>query len=189
MSRRGRPLLALTMLLGVLAMVQVAAAPRAGETDAPAADEKKTFLPIVTRAITATITFGATVNNNGIPTPPITHFPAGSRKMYYNAAIVGGAGKSYRLEWTLNGTRTPSIDRSGVISGSPSNINGLICYTQVGTSCDNPTGTLPAGTYTVVLYVNNTFIAQGTATVAAGQQTAAEREKSGDRVEYMEQQG
>src|SRR5262245_59118745 len=110
MSRLGRLLLALMMIVSVLTMAQVAAAPQAGATSAPAANEKKQFLPIIIRPISATITFGATVNNNGIPTPPITHFPAGSRKIYYNAAVVGGAGKPYRLEWTLNGTRQPGID-------------------------------------------------------------------------------
>ncbi|HEX5690138.1 MAG TPA: hypothetical protein VFX76_09055 [Roseiflexaceae bacterium] len=165
MSRRFRFVTIAVLLLGSIAMTQAAAQ--------PAQVVPRAYLPIVLRPITGAITFGAAIDSNGIPTPPATQFTAGLRKLYYNAAIGNADGLPYRLEWTLNGTRQPGIDESGTAVGNAENVNGFICYTQQGTSCDNPTGTLPTGTYTLRLYVNDILLAENTATIVPGQQLSA----------------
>jgi hypothetical protein len=165
MPRRFQLVAVAALLLGSIAMTQAATQ--------PAQEVPRAYLPIMLRPITGAITFGAAVDGNGIPTPPATQFAAGLRKLYYNAAINSADGLAYRLEWTLNGTRQTGIDRAGTVVGNADNINGFICYTQVGTSCDNPTDTLPAGTYNLRLFVDDILIADSTATIASGQQRSA----------------
>jgi|GEM_PF-6839340 len=126
----------------------------------------KTYLPVVVLSPTATVTFGTTIDSNGVPNPPLTVLPAGSRKLYYNAAIRAAQGKPYRLEWSINGQRQPGIDHTGTVPSNSANINGLICVTATPT-CDNPTGTLPTGTYLLRVFVDNVLITEGTVTVAA----------------------
>jgi hypothetical protein len=152
------------VLLGSLAIAQAAAQ--------PAQLQPRAFLPLVFRPVLGVITFGSAVDGNGIPTPPATQFPAGLRKLYYNAAISNANGLPFRLEWTLNGTRQPGIDESGTVISDAYNFSGFICYTQVGTSCDNPTNTLPSGTYNLRLFVHNILITENTATIAPSQQAS-----------------
>ena len=125
------------------------------------------YLPIIFRPTVATITFGMTADSQFVPNPPMTTFPSDARKMYYNAAITAGAGRSYRLEWTINDQREPSIDDSGVVDSDPDNISGLICFTQPGTTCDNPTSTLRPGDYLLQLSIDDVLLTEGRATVQA----------------------
>jgi hypothetical protein len=164
----GRLILRLATVLGVFVGVQAVVAP----PTIGAQDQRKAFLPIVIRPVAAVISFGATVDSEGVPNPPVTQLPAGSRKLYYYIPIAGADGATYRREWTINGERETAIDRNGVIVGDSYIMSGVICYSSVP-GCDSPTGTLPAGTFLLQLYIDNILVAQNTATVAAGQQNAA----------------
>jgi hypothetical protein len=167
-ARSGQLFMRLTISLGVLVGILAVAAP----STIGAQDQHEVFLPIVVRPVAATISFGATVDSEGVPTPPVTQLPAGSRKLYYYITIAGADGAAYRREWTINGERETAIDRSGIIAGDSYIMSGVICYSSIP-GCDSPTGTLPAGTFLLQLYIDNILVAQNTATVAAGQQNAA----------------
>lgn len=124
----------------------------------------RTYLPLVTRPLLAAITFGTSADQNGRPTPPLTTISAGERKLYYNVAVLGAAGQTYRIEYILpSGPLDPDQD---TFASNEFNAHGQICYTTE-VDCENPTGTLLPGSYTIRILIANQLIAESSATVLA----------------------
>lgn len=124
----------------------------------------RSYLPLVARPLLTTITFGTAADQNGRPTPPLTTIRAGERKLYYNIAVQGADGQPHRIEYILpSGPLDPD---QGTFVGNDINANGQICYTS-GVDCENPTGTLLPGSYTIRVFIASQLIAESSATVLA----------------------
>lgn len=179
--RRGVLLVALLVI-----MAAVPAARRSSAAPGPAATlEPAAYLPISFRPLESVITFGATVDSNGVPSPPATEFPPGMRYLYWNAAMIGAAGKAWRIEWLIDGARVSSLDESGVVPQGANifNVHNYICFVeQESTSCEETTITIPPGSYTIRLVIDGAFQAEKTAIVRAARSgpTLTTRPSSGD---------
>ncbi len=129
---------------------------------AVAAPTKRTYLPMISRALEVApswsyvITCGSPLSN---PQSSPAALPAGVRLLESRFQIGGATGLAWRAEWLLNGQLVPGLTGAGTIP-----ISGLVSM-QVAANADTCKDPLPSGVYTVRLYIDNTLRSVSTATL------------------------
>lgn len=133
------------LALGALCAVLALGTGRA-EQGAPA-QNARVYLPSVTQPAgpPATVRFGAGLAGGAL-TGVGTSFPAGLPALYYEVTVAEGAGRPFRLEWIIAGTRRPELDRAGVLAADGAPLTGGIVR-----STGEP---LPPGDYALRVFVD-----------------------------------
>lgn len=131
-------------------------------TPVVAAQNERVYLPVISRALDVApswsyaITCGAPLSG---PLPSPALLPPDVRLLESRFVVGGGAGLMWRAEWRLNGQPPPGLTATGVIPSS-----GVISM-QVAANADMCHDPLPAGEYTVRLFVADLVRALSSATL------------------------
>lgn len=124
---------------------------------------ERLYLPAL-RDASISVVFGTTINpETGVITDPGTTFPAGIQQLYVNTLIVGYQGNSYRTDAIFaDGNRETGPTRTATrpVEGE----SYSLCITTTG-SCDVGTRPLPAGVYTIEVYINDQLVRSFQATL------------------------
>jgi len=111
------------------------------------------YLPIIFSAPGADPLLFGSVNNCtdsiGNFTPAPATFPYGIRQLFVGTIVDNAVGLSYAIEWTISGTRQPSLDATGVFTQSPQSIGTVVVYGP-NSQCNDR---LPRGDYQVNLVI------------------------------------
>ena len=137
---------------------------QAPKLPARSSEDKFTYLPIVTRAITVAQqwAYSATCDNTPDATSadPAT-FGYGLRELYLLETIQGANGKSFKVEWTIDGNRITDLDETGAVPSNAYNYSSVIMY-GVGGNCGSA---VPRGTYSIKFYIDGQLFKQGQAVI------------------------
>lgn len=127
----------------------------------PAANVRRTYLPIATTPTAVSIRFSAGTSTACQPFTPGTRF-SNITFLCYQISIGGGKGKTYRTEWYLNGKPQTALNRSGTVVYDSELRSGAVCYGPFG-NCGDP---LPRGLWQVNVFLNGQLYKQATATIS-----------------------
>ncbi len=117
------------------------------------AQDDDLYLPIVISSPNVDpLLFGSVTNctdNIDNFTPAPAAFPYGIRQLFVGTIVDNAVGLSYAIEWTISGTRQPTLDATGTIIQSPQSIGTVVVYGP-NSQCKDQ---LPRGDYQVNLVI------------------------------------
>lgn len=128
---------------------------------APAQAAQRLFLPLIGQpeVLPTAIRFGTGIVDAAL-VGAATSFAAGRTTLFYEVAVAGGAGRTLRLEWTINGVRQPGLDRTVTLAA-----DGAPFLGGIGLSSGAP---LPIGNYELRAFVSGALAGQGQARIEQG---------------------
>jgi hypothetical protein len=129
------------------------AAPATAPAAAPAQElTERTYLPML-RDARLSVVFGSGADENFVITQPSSQLPAGITRLYVNALIVGYQGSSYRIEAIYpDGERLTDSNRP--VTRPALLVPFYLCLTTAS-ECGTGEQPLPAGVYTIELFIND----------------------------------
>lgn len=150
-------LVALLLALAVAGLLTQAGAARGqGPAGAVAQLTPRQYLPLL-RDFSATVLFGAGADpETGEVRQPGAVFPAGITRLYVDVRLVGAAGSSFRTEAVFpDGVRSADVNRT---AEGPLVFDRYYLCVTTDEACGSGEQPLPAGVYTVEVYVDDRLV-------------------------------